>query len=93
MGRPRKSPPPPDTGYVRAREAFGCEYEGEMITVAAGEYVPAGHPITKGREWAFEPVTSFGRWDAQPAEPEPEQADDEPEVEQATAAPGEKRGE
>jgi hypothetical protein len=76
---------------VKAREAFGCEYEGELITVAAGELVPAGHPITKGRDALFEPVTSFGRWD-QPAESKDDADDDEHEVEQATAAPGEKRG-
>jgi len=82
----------PTTGYVRAREAFGCEYEGELITVAAGEIIPEGHPVTKGREALFEPVTHFGRWDKPEEKVEPE-VEPEVEVEQATAAPGEKRGE
>jgi hypothetical protein len=50
-------------------------FEGEQITIPAGEIVRAGHPLLKGREEHFEPVESFGRFD----------------VEQATAAPGEKR--
>jgi hypothetical protein len=82
----KRKAPEAATGYVRAKEAFGVMYEGEQITVAAGEFVPAGHPVTKGREALFEPVTHFGRWD-RPDE------DEVPEVEQATAAPGEKRGE
>lgn len=67
--------------YYRAKEGFGAMQDGEMIHVAAGEFVRAGHPILKRREELFEPVTSFGRFDVDP-----------PEVEQATAAPGEKRG-
>jgi hypothetical protein len=67
--------------YFKARHAFGVQYQGEFITVAEGELVPAGHKLlkqlgSKGAEEHFEPVTSFGRWD---------------KVEQATAAPGEKR--
>jgi hypothetical protein len=63
--------------YYRAKEGFGTMYGGEQIHVAAGEIVRAGHPILKRREDLFEPVENFGRFD----------------VEQATAAPGEKRGE
>jgi hypothetical protein len=68
--------------YYRARHAFGVVYEGAQITVPAGEIVPAGSPLLKqfsaaAVEEHFEPVTSFGQWD----------------VEAATAAPGEKRGE
>jgi hypothetical protein len=66
--------------YYRARHAFGVMYDGEQMTVNAGEIVSAGHPIMEGREEHFEPVENFGRWDAS-------------HVEQATAAPGEKRGE
>jgi hypothetical protein len=51
-------------------------YEGEQITIPAGEIVRAGHPLLRGRMEHFEPVESFGRFD----------------VEQATAAPGETRG-
>jgi hypothetical protein len=69
------------SGYLRAKHAFGVEYEGEHITIAAGEYVPEGHALLRQIGKAavaehFEPVESFGRFD----------------VEKATAAPGEKRG-
>jgi hypothetical protein len=68
--------------YYRARHAFGVQFKGEFITIAADELVPAGHALlkqlgSKAVEEHFEPVTSFGRWD---------------KVEQATAAPGEMRG-
>lgn len=63
--------------YYRAKHAFGVMYDGEQITIPAGEVVRAGHPLLKGLEEHFEPVASFGRFD----------------IEQATAAPGEKRGE
>jgi hypothetical protein len=70
------------TERLRARHSFGVNYEGEQITIEAGEIVRVGHPLLKqlgkaGVEEHFEPVTSFGRFD----------------VEQATAAPGAKRGE
>jgi hypothetical protein len=64
--------------FYKARHSFGVMYEGEQLTVNEGEYVSAGHPIMEGREEHFEPVESLGRWDAS-------------HVEQATAAPGEKR--
>lgn len=68
--------------YYKARQSFGVVYEGAQITVHAGEIVPANSPLLKSLGAAataehFEAVTSFGRWD----------------VEAATAAPGEKRGE
>ena len=68
--------------YLKARHAFGVEYEGEFITISEGELIPSGHKLLKqlgkaGVAEHFEEVTSFGRWD---------------KVEQATAAPGEKRG-
>lgn len=66
----------PKSGYYRAKESFVTMFEGEQINVAAGELVRAGHPLLKRREELFEEVESFGRFD----------------VEQATAAPGEKRG-
>lgn len=62
--------------FYRAKEAFVTQFEGDQVSVAAGELVRAGHPILKRREDLFEPVSDFGRFD----------------VEQATAAPGEKRG-
>jgi hypothetical protein len=63
--------------YYRAKESFVTIYDGDQVSVAAGEIVRAGHKIMKRREDHFEPISSFGRFD----------------VEQATAAPGEKRGE
>jgi hypothetical protein len=71
-------PRPSGPKRFRAKYAFGVMYEGEHITVPAGEVVRAGHPLLKGRDEHFEPVESFGRFDV--------------DVEQATAAPGEKRG-
>ena len=67
--------------YYRAKQSFGVEYQGEFITIPAGEIVPKHSPLLKqlGKaavEEHFEEVTSFGRWDV---------------PEQATAAPGEKR--
>jgi hypothetical protein len=94
--------------YYEATEAFGTMLDGEQITVHAGEYVPAGHPLLKRRMDHFKPVESFGRFDApgrspsrkkakakkakaKKAEPKVEPKA-EPKVEQATAAPGEQRG-
>jgi hypothetical protein len=66
------------TQYYRAREGFAFhDSEGAFIVVNEGEIVRAGHSILKDRDDQFEPVVSFGRFD----------------VEQATASPGEKRGE
>jgi pyruvate/2-oxoglutarate dehydrogenase complex dihydrolipoamide acyltransferase (E2) component len=67
------------SGYYRANQGFATVLDGENVFVKEGEFVPAGHPLLKGRDDLFEPATSFGRWDND-------------EVEQATAAPGEKRG-
>jgi hypothetical protein len=71
--------------YYEATEAFGTMLDGEQITVHAGELVPAGHPLLKRRMDHFKPVSSFGRFDVPVAA-------EEPEVEQATSEPGEKRG-
>lgn len=65
---------------VKAKHAFGVEYEGEHITIDKDEVVRVGHPLLrklgkKAVEEHFVPVESFGRFD----------------VERATAAPGEKR--
>jgi hypothetical protein len=68
--------------YLRAKHAFGVQFNGEFVTVSEGDIVPVGHPLLKqlgkaGAAEHFEEVTSFGRWD---------------KVETATQAPGEKRG-
>ena len=67
---------------VRARHAFVVMYEGEWIQLAEGEIVRVGHPLLESLgpaavEEHFESADTFGRWDV--------------DVEQATAAPGEKR--
>jgi hypothetical protein len=76
-------PPTKKPDRLRAKHAFGVSYEGEIIQIAKGEVVRVGHPLldSLGRNAVtehFEPVQSFGRWDV--------------DVEQATAAPGERRG-
>ena len=68
--------------YYKARHSFGVMHDGEQITVNEGEIVPSDSSLIKqfssaAVEEHFVEVTSFGRWDV---------------VEQATAAPGEKRG-
>ena len=62
--------------FYRCKEGFVATIDGEQVGVPAGEIVRAGHSIMDRREDFFEPIESFGRFD----------------VEQATAAPGEKRG-
>lgn len=60
-----------------AKVAFFAEVDGEQIAVAAGERVRSGHPLLDSQREYFEPVDERVKYD----------------VEQATAAPGEKRGE
>lgn len=76
-------PPAKKLERLRAKQAFGVMYDGELIQIHKGEIVRVGHPLltSLGRAAVaehFEPVESFGRWDV--------------DVEQATAGPGEKRG-
>jgi hypothetical protein len=59
----------------RANQSAATVFEGEEVFVKEGDLVRAGHDILKGREWLFEPAEGYVRFD----------------VEQATAAPGEKR--
>lgn len=61
--------------YV-CREAFVATMpDGDRVAVKVGELARAGHPIIQGREEFWEPVEKHIRFD----------------VEQATAAPGERR--
>lgn len=74
--------------YYKARVDVNLPYQGGYVHLAAGEIVPASSPLLKtlskaGLAEHFREVTpgggerdGFGQWD----------------VEQATAAPGEKRG-
>jgi hypothetical protein len=62
--------------YV-ARESGSAEVDGKVLTFTKGmTRVRAGHPLLKGREHLFDPIDTTVHYD----------------VEQATAAPGEKRG-
>lgn len=65
------------TTYVRVRESFVGSVGREDIDFRQGELVPAAHPAVSRWPSMFEPVSS--RFDA-PAR-----------VEQATAAPGQRR--
>jgi len=62
--------------YYQAVESFVTMLNGEHQQVSKGDLVHPDHPILKGRESLFRPAKDFVRFD----------------VEQATAAPGEKRG-
>ena len=59
-----------------ANQAAAINIDGEELWVKKGDLVRAGHPLLKGRDWLFDPAEGYVRFD----------------VEQATAAPGEKRG-
>jgi hypothetical protein len=62
--------------YYCARESFATQYEGGPVVVRKGENVRADHPLVRANPEKFAPVELSSRWDT---------------VEQATAAPGEKR--
>jgi hypothetical protein len=60
-----------------AKESFSATVDGESIVVRKGQTrVRGGHPLLEGREALFEPVDLSVHYD----------------IEQATKAPGEKRG-
>ncbi len=62
--------------YV-AVDSFVCNYDGaDHVFRPDGPFVREGHPILTGREHMFREVTAHPSY----------------EVEQATAAPGERRG-
>ncbi|HXJ48439.1 MAG TPA: hypothetical protein VNF91_04650 [Candidatus Acidoferrum sp.] len=63
------------TDYYRANQGFSTMLDGDPVFVQKGELVHKDHPLLKGRRDLFDPAENFGRFD----------------VEQATAAPGEKR--
>lgn len=65
-----------DTIYI-AKESGSAEVDGQAYVFIKGvTRVRGGHPLLKGHEELFEPVDMTVHYD----------------VEQATAAPGEKRG-
>lgn len=59
-----------------AKDSFSATIDGVPYAVNKGERVREGHPLLKGREALFEPVDLKVHYD----------------IEQATAAPGERRG-
>jgi hypothetical protein len=63
------------TDLYRAKSEFAVEIGGVPTVVHKDELVREGHPLLKGRADLFEPYEPKVRFD----------------VEQATAAPGEKR--
>lgn len=67
--------PPRKNDLWQAKESFVTQQGGDTISVTKGDLVRAGHPILKGREDLFKPAEGYVRFD----------------IEQATAAPGEKR--
>jgi hypothetical protein len=60
-----------------ATESFATTVDGEPTFVRKGELAHGDHPILKTHKDLFKPAENYVRFD----------------VEQATAAPGEKRGE
>lgn len=69
-------PRPHKIDLYMAKESFAATIDGDYVSVSKGDLVRAGHPILKGRESLFVPAEGYVRFD----------------VEQATAAPGERRG-
>jgi len=60
----------------RAKRSFATVVGEDTVVVTAGEILRKGHSLIEGREHLFEPLEGHIR----------------PEIEQATKAPGEKRG-
>ena len=60
----------------QAKESFVTMLDDEQVAVSKGDLVRTGHPLLKGRDELFEPAEGYIRFD----------------VEEATAAPGRKRG-
>jgi hypothetical protein len=84
MGRPRKQ----KHDYYEATQGF---YAGDLgVHIAAGTIVDARDPALKGREDLFKPWAGARVYDGQGGD-ETAADEPEPEIEAATAAPGEKR--
>jgi hypothetical protein len=84
----------PADGYAVANQGFATTYEGEPIFIQKGEFVPKDHPFVAERQDLFDQATHFGRFDEPEATPQKhaDAGEDDDELEQATAGPGEKRG-
>ncbi len=62
--------------YYAAIESYSTELDGVPVVIKRGENVRADHPLVKANPDKFQPLELSSRWDT---------------IEQATAAPGEKR--
>lgn len=62
--------------FYTATESFATDLDGGPVVVARGENVRAGHPLIKANPDKFRPLEQATRFAV---------------IEQATAAPGEKR--
>ena len=78
-----KLAPPKKRDLYQAVESFVTHVNGEPFQVSAGDLFDSRDPILKGRDLLFKPAEGYIR--RSPAW--------RPEMEQATAAPGERRGE
>jgi hypothetical protein len=65
-----------DPQFYSATETFATELDGVPVVVHRNENVRAGHPLIEANPDKFKPLEVTTRWET---------------VEQATAAPGEKR--
>lgn len=67
----------PHREFLRAKEPATGTFEGEPFVVSPSEIFASDHPLVRAYPHLFVPL---------------EESRERPEVEQATAAPGEKRG-
>jgi len=76
---PRQKASGAERKLYSARQGFAANVDGTTVIIAADQVVDENDPVLKGRETLFVPfVPKVRRYPGQ--------------VEQATAAPGEKRG-
>jgi hypothetical protein len=68
---------------LRVKEAFSCDIKGVPYTFPAGALIDSNHPAIEGRKHLFETVQSYMEGEAKRLRGK--------DVEEATAAPGEKR--
>jgi hypothetical protein len=74
-----------------AKSTFTCTVDGKRCTVRKGStMVRQGHPVLKGREHLFEPVTPSPGFDVPEKQPK-KATKKQKKAEEATAAPGELR--
>jgi hypothetical protein len=69
-------PRPKQSDLYVARESFWCDLDGVPTLIQKGERIRSGHELLRRQSRYFEPADTHVTYD----------------VEQATAAPGERRG-